>query len=312
MLKGGPIQELRQRAESAVSVPSPEGGRGAPKFSLILATSGRTVELDRFFHSLAAGRFTDFECIVVDQNADGRLDDLLHRWAARFALTRLRSPIGLSRARNAGLLQAAGGFLAFPDDDCWYTPRLLPKVAAFFEQNPDYGLLSVGVRDAANVVSGNRWIQDACDLTAANLFRTSVGYALFVRRQAVAELPRFDESLGVGAGTPFASGEDTDFAFRLLASGVKGRFDRRLTIHHPRGDMFSGRADRARAFNYGCGMGRVIRNRGKFPLLPAFVGYDFARAAAGAVCGRLGAAALCVAHGRGICSGYFAPNGEAK
>jgi len=235
------------------------------------------------------------------------LADLLRRWTARINIKHLRSSIGLSHARNVGLLRATGEFLAFPDDDCWYTPRLLPNVLDFFTKHPDYGVLSVGVRDSANTVSGNRWIRDACDLTTTNLFRTSVGYSLFLRRQAIAGFPQFDESLGVGAGTPFASGEDTDYVFRLLSSGLKGRFDRRLTIHHPRGDMFSGRADSDRAFSYGCGMGRVIRNREKFPLLPAFVAYDFARAAAGALCGRLDAAALCVAHGRGICFGYLAP-----
>jgi len=303
------MQVLSQLVESTVSVSSSKSGRGTPKFSLILATNGRTVELDRFFHSLATSRFDDFECVVVDQNPDSRLADLLARWAERIAIKYVRSSIGLSHARNAGMLRATGEFLAFPDDDCWYTPRLLPNVLNFFADHPGYGLLSVGVRDAANVVSGNRWIQDACDLTTTNLFRTSVGYALFLRRQAIAGLPQFDESLGVGAGTPFASGEDTDYVFRLLSSGIKGRFERRLTIHHPRGDMFSGRADRVRAFSYGCGMGRVIRNRGKFPLLPAFVAYDLARGTAGALSGQFDAAALCMAHGRGICSGYFAARG---
>jgi len=301
------MQVLSQQEETTVSVSSSAAGQGIPQFSLILATSGRTVELDRFLHSLATSRFDDLECIVVDQNSDERLVDLLARWEGRIAIKHLRSSIGLSRARNAGLLRAKGEIIAFPDDDCWYTPRLLPNVLNFFVDNPSYGLLSVGVRDAANVISGNRWLQDACDLTTTNLFRTSVGYALFLRRRAIATLPQFDETLGVGAGTPFASGEDTDYVFRLLSSGVRGRFDRRLTIHHPRGDMFSGRTDKVRAFSYGCGMGRVIRNREKFPLLPAFVAYDFARAAAGALSGKLDAAALCMAHGRGLCSGYFAP-----
>ena len=48
-------------------------------FALILATVGRTVELNRLFDTLAAQSYRDFEVIVVDQNRDDRLLPILHR-----------------------------------------------------------------------------------------------------------------------------------------------------------------------------------------------------------------------------------------
>jgi glycosyltransferase involved in cell wall biosynthesis len=300
------MQTIQPEVASPV-VACRENGPPAPRFSLILASCGRTFELERYFQSLAALSYRDFECIVVDQNPDDRLTSLLGRWGGKITIRHLRSAKGLSRARNVGLLEAEGEIIAFPDDDCWYTPGLLGKVAEFFAANLNYAILSVGVRDVTNRISGNRWVLNACDLSTANIFRTSVGYSLFLRRQAVHPLPFFDESLGVGAGTPFASGEDTDFVLGLLARGLKGRFNRHLTIHHARGDMFSGRPTGDRAYAYGCGMGRVIRNRRKFPLFPAFVTFDFARAGYSFLRGRFDAAALCTAHGRGICAGYLAP-----
>jgi hypothetical protein len=48
-------------------------------FALILATVGRTVELNRLFDTLAAQSYRDFEVIVVDQNRDDRLLPVLHR-----------------------------------------------------------------------------------------------------------------------------------------------------------------------------------------------------------------------------------------
>jgi GT2 family glycosyltransferase len=130
--------------------------------------------------------------------------------------------------------------------------------------------------------------------------------ALFVCRDRVSSSFEFDESLGVGAGTQFASGEDTDYVFRLLDAGMKGRFDRRLTVYHPRHDMLSGGASAARAYGYGCGMGRVIRKQGKLPLLPAFVAFDAMRLGYSLLRGRPGPARLCAVHGRGILSGYAA------
>ena len=118
-----------------------------PGFSLILATSGRTTELRRFFGSLAAAGAADCECIVVDQNADDRLQPILAAWSDRISIKHLRSSPGLSHARNVGLSRATGELLAFPDDDCWYSPGLLRQVRSFFAANPRYSLLSVGVRD---------------------------------------------------------------------------------------------------------------------------------------------------------------------
>jgi glycosyltransferase involved in cell wall biosynthesis len=278
-----------------------------PKFSLIIATCGRTDELHRLFASITSYGLTDCECIVVDQNPDERLISVLDQWRDRLQLKHVVSSPGLSHARNVGLLNARGEILAFPDDDCWYSPRLLSKVERFFEENADYAMLSVGVRDESGTLSGNRWVRGACNLGTANLFRTSVGFGLFVRRDRVPEFLRFDESLGVGSGTEFASGEDTDYVFRLLEKGLKGRFNREFTVYHARHDMLSGKTTEARAFSYGCGMGRVIRKRAKLPLMPAFVGFDFLRFAYSLACGKIGPALLCAAHGRGVFAGYQAP-----
>jgi len=277
-----------------------------PDISLILASVGRTDELPRFFASVEAAGGGECECIVVDQNPDDRLLPVLAAWKDRISITHLRSTPGLSHARNVGLAAATGDVLAFPDDDCTYSPHLLDEVKSFFADNPEYALLSVGVRDETGTPSGNRWILERCDLATANLFRTSVGMALFIRRDRMRGLFEFDESLGVGAGTRFASGEDTDYVFRLLQAGMKGRFDRRLTIYHPRHDMLSGGANAARAYNYGCGMGRVIRKQAKLPLLLAFVGFDLMRTIYSLMRGRPEPAKLCAVHGRGIFSGYMA------
>jgi glycosyltransferase involved in cell wall biosynthesis len=278
-----------------------------PSFSLILATRGRTLEVDRFFASLESAGTPNCECIVIDQNDDDRLGPMIAVWQERLSIRHIRSSPGSSRARNLGLSQATGDFVAFPDDDCRYSAGLLREVSGFFARNPGYSMLSVGVRDEFGTPSGNRWVQGACDLTTANLFRTSVTHALFVRRGGAADKVRFDESLGGGAGTPFVSGEDTDYVFRMLEAGSKGRFDRSLTVYHPRRDMLSGRVTAQRAFGYGCGMGRVVRNRAKLPLLPALLAFDFLRAVVSLLQGRVDSASLCAAHGRGVLAGYVAP-----
>src|SRR5690606_24216521 len=109
-----------------------------PAFSLILATVGRTQELNRLFDSLAAQTYPDFEIIIVDQNTDDRLlPHIAHAEQAGLTVRHLKHhPPNLAAARNTGLAAAQGERVAFPDDDCWYDPALLQRVALRFTTRP--------------------------------------------------------------------------------------------------------------------------------------------------------------------------------
>src|SRR5919197_5997586 len=69
-----------------------------PALDLVVATLGRSDELARLLDSLERQTHQRFRLVVVDQNADDRVDAVL---AGRDALEvlRLRSAPGLSRAR---------------------------------------------------------------------------------------------------------------------------------------------------------------------------------------------------------------------
>ena len=68
------------------------------RFSLLLATLNRTVEMRPLLESLAAQTWRDFELVVIDQNADGRLEEILRPYRTHFEIRHLRSARGHSRA----------------------------------------------------------------------------------------------------------------------------------------------------------------------------------------------------------------------
>lgn len=201
-----------------------------PEISLVLATVGRTDELNRLFESLAAQTFTDFEVIAVDQNEDDRL--LPHLERARYLGIVVRHlkhyPANLAAARNAGIEAARGRWIGFPDDDCWYDPRLLERLAARFSC-PD--------RPAAIVV---RWVeQDEQPLTAAELtwersraFRDVPvsSITLFCDKALCKKIGGFDSRLGVGQW--FGAGEETDFVLRALQTGALVTYEPHAEVHH--------------------------------------------------------------------------------
>ena len=267
-----------------------------PRFSLIVPTFDRTEEFASLLRSLADQKFDDYELIVVDQNGDDRLVSLFSLLPEAIPRTRIRCEPNLSAARNRGLEAAAGDIVAFPDDDCLYSPGLLANLDGWFRQNEQYAVLAVGALDENGVPSGNRWIQSACDINPWNAVRTTFCSSLFVRRAAIPDSVRFDETIN--------RGEETDFILHLLETGLRGRFDRTWHVVHPCRDMLSGTVSGARAFSYGAGMGNLARRHSLFGLWLALLSYDLARAVSVTLRGRLQAASRCFAHTCGLFSGY--------
>ena len=136
------------------------------KFSVIIPLYNKASYVRKALESVLAQTYTDFELIVVD---DGSTDE-----SASIAETMLReikgyrlevkgqddsiaetnaynlSPInyklirqanaGVAAARNNGVAQAQGDYLAFLDADDWWEPTYLEQMARLIEDYPDAGL----------------------------------------------------------------------------------------------------------------------------------------------------------------------------
>lgn len=199
-------------------------------FSLILATVGRTTELDRLFDSLAAQTFHDFEVIVVDQNTDARLTPHLERAASLGIVLRhlKHHPPNLAAARNAGIEAAGGKWIGFPDDDCWYESDVLEKLAARF----------CSIEGPTGVIM--RWVEQgqppivAPKLTWARsrAFRDVPvsSITLFFQRNLFDKIGGFDARLGVGQW--FGAAEETDLILRALRSGAHVVYEPSAQVHH--------------------------------------------------------------------------------
>lgn len=229
-----------------------------PAFSLLCATVGRTDKLGRMLNALAAQTAHDFELVVVDQNPPGVLEPILAAYADRIAIVHLRSERGLSKARNVGLKACRGALVGFPDDDCWYPQDLVARLIALFAADPAVDVLTGRTTDAAGVDSLGLFLSADAAIDKANIWLIGNSNSLFLRIDAARRAGGFDETLGVGATTPFKSGEETDFLLRVLATGAKGRYRRDLVVHHDQAPV-GGAGGIARAQDYAQGFGRVLR-----------------------------------------------------
>lgn len=278
----------------------------APALSLLCCTVGRGERLARLLASLAAQTRTDFELVLVDQNEPGALDPVLAPWRERLAIVHLRSARGLSRARNVGLSAVRAPVVAFPDDDCWWPADLAARLVALFEAFPETGLFTGRTQDAAGRDSLGLFMSADAAIDRANVWRAGNSNSLFVRSETARAIGGFDETLGVGAETPFKSGEETDFVLRALASGAAGFYRRDLIVHHDQAPV-AGAEGIARAEGYARGFGRVLRLHGYGPPYVALrIARPLARALLALPAGDLATARYKARWAVGTLSGYCA------
>lgn len=224
--------------------------------SLVLSTKGRTTEVAAFMESLAQQScLANVELIISDQNEDRRLDAVLEPYRHRVRFCVVASGGGLSRGRNVGLALAQGALVAFPDDDCEYSPGVIEAVLQFFRENTAVGLLSVYSEDK---LTGRQTVPMpavACGVNSR--FMPMFSPTMFVRRELL-PAKGFDENLGVG--TPhYGAGEETDLALSLLARGVIAVYAPLATVYHPvKAAEPLSRALLRRTFKYGTGHGKLL------------------------------------------------------
>lgn len=234
------------------------------KISLILATVDRTTELERFLFSLDQQVGAGFELIVVDQNRDDRLVRLFRERKERYSITHVRSEPGLSRSRNIGLHHACGELVCFPDDDCWYPEGLLSKVCALFSEYTSWDGVTGRLIDAEGKPSNGRFGAKGGRVDRLTVWTQAISYTIFLRRRVIEAVGQFDEELGLGSGTPFASGEETDYLIRAVIRGYNIQYVPELRIHHPHSIVSYDEHVIKKARAYGVGMGHVVR-RHRYP-----------------------------------------------
>ncbi len=232
----------------------------SPALSLIVATRGRAAPFQQLFQSLEAQSYSDFEVVVVDQNADERVTPFFAETRWSFPVRHLRTPdeAGLSRGRNSGLAAASGATILFPDDDCWYPAGFLEGAVSRMAALGADVLAGRAADPATGRDINGRFEREAQPVTRANVWTTGIEWVVFFRRAVLDAVGGYDVGIGVGAATPWQACEGQDIMLRALEQGFVCFYDPALAGHHAEldvGDPAMLRKGRA----YGRGLGHVLR-----------------------------------------------------
>ncbi len=214
--------------------PSPD-----PAVSIVLPAFNREGSIRMAIESVLRQSWTDFELIVVD---DGSADATMARVAEvqdpRIRLVAHPRNRGASAARNTGIREARGAWVAFQDSDDEWLPLKLEKqmarlAAAGGECVACYcGMVVVGgLERRPGTRTRLRYIPDpAVDTVEGDILPALLRHSLastqtlVVRREALAQVDGFDESL--------PALEDWDCALRLAQLGRFAFVDEPLVMQY--------------------------------------------------------------------------------
>lgn len=205
------------------------------RLSLIIATYNRAEPLLTALESVAAqtAPAAMWECVVVNNNSQDDTAARFAAFAARYPALNLRLVSemrqGLSHARNRGIAETSGEYIAIIDDDERINPGFIASYIAFFNAHPH--VASAGGKIIPDYPQGrpawmSRWtevpIANPIDLgPSARPFpagRIPGGGNMALRRAAVERYGAFNPALG-RSGSKLIGGEESDLFERLARAG---------------------------------------------------------------------------------------------
>ena len=220
------------------------------RLSIVIATYNRSAMLMQTLQSVIEQTLPreEWECVVVNNNSTDSTAADFEAFAARYPDYNLRMVLetnqGLSYARNRGIRESEGEYIAIVDDDERIAPEFVASYVALFDDVPD--AVAAGGPIVAEYPTGRpRWMSAFTERPIANTMyfgeevrefprgRVPGGGNMALRRSAVRRYGVFDTSLGY-VGESLVGGEESDLFERLQIAEAKYYYVPKAVMYHIR------------------------------------------------------------------------------
>ncbi len=187
-----------------------------PLFSVIIPTYNRAALLGEALESVFAQEFRDYEVIVVDDGSTDGTPEVLQYYGDRIRLFHQENK-GPGAARNTGIRQAQGDYVAFLDsDDVWF-PWTLKLYCHALARRPRPGFIAgrwAYLTQWQEVLSDNHLLPTIKMLEFAHFFEAAREFYPFRGTPALAVKAETLRRIG-GFAEEVINGEDQDLCLRL-------------------------------------------------------------------------------------------------
>ena len=218
------------------------------RLSVIISTYNRSALLMQTLQSLVeqnASRY-DWECVVVNNNSTDDTAERVEQFIAEhagFNFKMVNEPNqGLSYARNRGIRESEGEYIAILDDDERIAPDFVDAYIELFDKVED-AVAGGGPIVAEYITEKPSWMSPYTERPIANTMyfgdemkpfpkgRIPGGGNMAIRRNAIRRYGVFDTSLGY-VGEDLVGGEESDLFERLQIAEAKYYYVPKAVMYH--------------------------------------------------------------------------------
>ncbi len=169
--------------------------------SVIIPTYNRAVKVYRAILSAIDQTYMDTEIIVIDDASTDNTIERLNEFGNRIKIIRHDKNMGVSAARNSGIRNAKGEYIALLDSDDYWLPEKLEAQMAFFKAHPDAVICQareLWIRHGKRVNPGNKHLKPSGDIFIPSLKLCLVSpSAVMFKKSLLTEVGMFDETFPV-------------------------------------------------------------------------------------------------------------------
>lgn len=217
------------------------------ELSLIVATYNRAESLLRTLRSVAQQDTPTerWECVVVNNASTDNTEECVNEFIAQNPQLNIRivneSQQGLSYARNRGIVESKGRFVAFIDDDETINPQFISAYLTLFEQHSSF--VAAGRVKAVYDQGRPSWMSKYPEKMIANPFdlgnrvititskMTPAGGNMAFNREVFNIYGNFDTRLG-RCGSELLGAEENDLFARIRALGERVYYTPDAVVYH--------------------------------------------------------------------------------
>jgi glycosyltransferase involved in cell wall biosynthesis len=203
-----------------------------PLVSVVVPAYNAATTIGETLASILEQNVRDLEVLVVDDGSSDGTRDVVAQVADERVRLITQENGGAASARNTGIGEAAGHFIAFLDADDLWAPGKLSRHLAYLDAHPHLGVVQTGavyVDPDLRVLEVRRSATTVDAVLETLRFENMPAFpsTVVMRRSALDQLGGFDPSLVIL--------EDWDFVLRSARAGLLGTLPEPLTLYrvHP-------------------------------------------------------------------------------
>ncbi|MBE9143988.1 glycosyltransferase [Planktothrix mougeotii] len=206
----------------------------SPRISVIIPVYNGDRYMSQAIDSVLSQTYSSYEIIIVDDGSTDNTHQIIQHYIEKYQNQSLIRYIfqpnqGVAAARNRGIQEARGEFIALLDQDDMFWPEKLAHQVACFQANPDVAIVNSGWRlidENNNRISDIEPWHNLPNLTLETwVTRTPIlPSALMFRRDTWQKIGGFDSR--------FNGVDDVDFIWRLALRGYSAIWLTEITVNY--------------------------------------------------------------------------------